>query len=78
GKTGTAQKFHKETKSYSNKYYNSSFCGMIPAIKPKIIILVIIDEPKCLNYYASYVASPVFANIAKRVTQYLNIDKDDN
>jgi cell division protein FtsI (penicillin-binding protein 3) len=77
GKTGTAQKFDPTTKTYSLKYYIASFCGMIPAMNPKIVILVVIDEPKGANYYASSVASPVFANIAKRTVQYLNIKKDD-
>ncbi|MDR2666069.1 MAG: penicillin-binding protein 2 [Endomicrobium sp.] len=77
GKTGTAQKFDPITKTYSLKYYIASFCGMVPAMNPKIVILVIIDEPKSTNYYASSVASPVFANIAKRTAQYLNIIKDD-
>lgn len=77
GKTGTAQKFDPITKTYSLKYYIASFCGMVPALNPEIVILVIIDEPKSTNYYASSVASPVFANIAKRTAQYLNIIKDD-
>lgn len=77
GKTGTAQKVDPITKTYSLKYYIASFCGMVPALNPEIVILVIIDEPKSTNYYASSVASPVFANIAKRTAQYLNIIKDD-
>ncbi|GMO64364.1 MAG: penicillin-binding protein [Endomicrobiia bacterium] len=77
GKTGTAQKFDPTTKTYSLKYYIASFCGMVPAMNPEIVILVIIDEPKSANYYASSVASPVFANIAKRTAQYLDIIKDD-
>ncbi|MDR1511582.1 MAG: penicillin-binding protein 2 [Endomicrobium sp.] len=77
GKTGTAQKFDSTAKTYSPKYYTASFCGMIPAMNPEIVILVIIDEPKGANYYASSVASPVFANIAKKTVHYLNIKKDD-
>jgi cell division protein FtsI (penicillin-binding protein 3) len=77
GKTGTAQKVDLTTKTYSTKYYIASFCGMVPAMNPKIVILVIIDEPKGRSYYASSVASPVFANIAKRVAEYLGIEKDD-
>jgi len=77
GKTGTAQKFDPKTKTYSSKYYVASFCGMVPAMNPEVVILVIIDEPKGTSYYASSVASPVFANIAKRTLEYLNIEKDD-
>ncbi|MDR1928614.1 MAG: penicillin-binding protein 2 [Endomicrobium sp.] len=76
GKTGTAQKFDHKTKSYSTKFYTVSFCGMLPVINPKLVILVIIDEPKSNNYYAAAVAAPVFANIAKRTAEYLGIKKD--
>jgi len=77
GKTGTAQKYDPSIKAYSAEHYTASFCGMVPAMKPEVVILVIVDEPKGSSYYASSVASPVFANIAKRVVQYLNIEKDD-
>jgi cell division protein FtsI (penicillin-binding protein 3) len=76
GKTGTAQKIDKTTGKYSKKHYVSSFCGMIPAMEPKLVILVLFDEPQG-DYYASSVAAPVFAKIAQRTMQYLNIPKDD-
>jgi cell division protein FtsI (penicillin-binding protein 3) len=76
GKTGTSQKVDPTTKAYSASCYTASFCGMIPAINPEIVILVIIDEPKG-SYYASSVVSPIFANIAERVVQHLGIEKDD-
>jgi cell division protein FtsI (penicillin-binding protein 3) len=78
GKTGTAQKVDPVLKTYSAKYYTASFCGIVPAMDPEIVILVIIDEPKGRNYYAASVASPVFASIAKRTAEYLGIKKDDN
>jgi cell division protein FtsI (penicillin-binding protein 3) len=77
GKTGTAQKVDPILKTYSTKCYTASFCGMIPAMEPEIVILIIIDEPKGSSYYASSVVSPVFANIAKRTAEYLGIKKDD-
>jgi len=75
GKTGTAQKYDKQKKQYSTKHYMASFCGMIPAMNPEIVILVIYDEPNG-DYYASSVTAPVFSKIAQRVTDYLKI-KDD-
>ncbi len=77
GKTGTSQKVDPALKTYSTKYYTASFCGMVPAMEPEIVILVIIDEPKGNSYYAASVASPVFASIAKRTAEYLGIKKDD-
>lgn len=75
GKTGTAQKYDKQKKGYSTKHYMASFCGMIPAMNPEIVILVVYDEPDG-NYYASSVASPVFSKIAKRAVEYLQIEPD--
>jgi cell division protein FtsI/penicillin-binding protein 2 len=50
---------------------------MVPAMNPEFVVLVIIDEPKGSSYYAASVASPVFANISKRIAEYLCIEKDD-
>ena len=75
GKTGTAQKYDKQKKQYSTKHYMASFCGMIPAMKPEIVILVIYDEPAG-DYYASSVVAPIFSKIAERVVEYLQIKPD--
>lgn len=76
GKTGTAQKFDLKLKKYSKKNYLASFCGMLPAMNPEIVILVVYDEPYGDEYYASTVAAPVFSKIAQRVAEYLNIPPD--
>ncbi len=77
GKTGTAQKYDRALKQYSKKHYMASFCGMIPAMKPELVILVIFDEPEGKNYYASSIAAPVFSKIAERAAKYLNISPDE-
>ena len=41
GKTGTAQKFPREAKTYV-----VSFIGAVPAINPEVVIYVVIDEPQ--------------------------------
>ncbi|AKL97674.1 peptidoglycan D,D-transpeptidase FtsI family protein [Endomicrobium proavitum] len=77
GKTGTAQKYDPSIKRYSSKNYIASFCGFVPAENPQITVLVVIDSPKGSDYYAASVAAPVFAKIAQRTAEYLNIPKDD-
>ncbi|WP_372519118.1 peptidoglycan D,D-transpeptidase FtsI family protein [Candidatus Ruminimicrobiellum ovillum] len=76
GKTGTAQKFDQQLRKYSKKNYMASFCGMLPAMNPEIVILVIYDEPYGDEYYASTVAAPVFSKIAQRAAEYLDIKPD--
>jgi len=63
GKTGTAQKYKDGT--YQNKKYIGSFIGFYPADKPKICMLIMIDEPQG-NYYGGTIAAPIFKNIALR------------
>lgn len=76
GKTGTAQKRDPKTGKYSTEHYYASFCGMIPADKPKIVILVALDEPSG-SYYAASVVAPVFNKIAQRALEYLKIPQDE-
>jgi len=72
GKTGTAQKYIAATKSYSKTEYISSFIGYAPAGDPRLVILVMIDNPKGVNW-GGVVAAPVFRQIASKSLRYLNV-----
>ena len=72
GKTGTAQKYNMETRSYSSTEFISSFIGFVPADSPRLVILVMIDNPKGLHW-GSVVSAPVFQKIAKKALRYLDI-----
>ena len=72
GKTGTAQKYNTETGSYSKTEFISSFIGFAPADSPRLVILVMIDNPKGLHW-GSVVAAPVFRQIAKKTLRYLDV-----
>ena len=72
GKTGTAQKYNMETRSYSSTEFISSFIGFVPADSPRLAILVMIDNPKGLHW-GSVVSAPVFQKIAKKALRYLDI-----
>ena len=76
GKTGTAQKFDNATRKYSSNKYVSSFMGFVPADKPKLTILVSIDEPNN-TYWGGSVAAPCFSRIAKQTLRYLEKDHYD-
>jgi len=71
GKTGTAQKIDDSGK-YARGKYVSSFLGFAPADEPKVVILVIVDEPKD-EHYGGTVAAPAFKKIAHETLNYLNI-----
>ena len=71
GKTGTAQKIDDSGK-YAHGKYVSSFLGFAPADEPKVVILVIVDEPEG-EHYGGMVAAPAFKKIAHETLNYLNI-----
>ena len=75
GKTGTAQKYDPEIKTYSRRKFVASFVGFVPANDPAIAVLVTFDEPK-KNYYGGTVAAPVFQKICKKTLTYLKIPED--
>lgn len=75
GKTGTAQKVEENSVGYSEDKYVASFVGMIPANDPRVVILVILDEPR-EAYLGSEVAAPVFKQIADFAVKHLGIAPD--
>jgi len=71
GKTGTAQKVDPVTRRYGAKR-TASFVGFVPADKPRLTILVVVDEPKT-SQYGGIVAAPVFREIAFNSLAYLKV-----
>lgn len=72
GKTGTAQKYDPDLRAYSNKRHVASFAGFVPADRPLISMVVVIDEPRGQFHYGGQVAAPVFREVARKVLLYLN------
>lgn len=68
GKTGTAQKFMDG--SYSDKYFIASFVAMIPADRPKLVCVVVVDEPRYADRYGSMAAAPIVGNTFKRIIHF--------
>lgn len=67
GKTGTARKPVKEggyQDAAGNYHYVANFVGFVPAEKPELSIIVVIDEPAA-DIYGGTVAAPVFADLAQ-------------
>jgi cell division protein FtsI (penicillin-binding protein 3) len=70
GKTGTAAK-PDEQGGYSDTRYVASFVGVVPASRPRLVILVSVAEPRGA-IWGGTVAAPAFAQIAKFDLQYLD------
>lgn len=71
GKTGTAQKVDPLGHGYSDKRI-ASFIGLVPAEAPRLVVLVVIDEPKT-DAYGGLVAAPAFREIASFALPYLGV-----
>jgi cell division protein FtsI/penicillin-binding protein 2 len=74
GKTGTTAKIDPDG-TYSSSRYVASFVGLVPASKPKLVVMVMVDEPRG-GYYGGTVAAPAFREIARFNLQYLEIPQD--
>ncbi len=72
GKTGTAQKVEPGSGQYSATKRTASFIGFLPLNDPKLLILVVIDEPRG-QVYGGVVAAPAFNQIAVKTAYYLGI-----
>ncbi|MFY9470348.1 MAG: penicillin-binding protein 2, partial [Solirubrobacterales bacterium] len=72
GKTGTAQKIDTQTGEYSKSNYVASFIGFAPAKKPKLLVSVMVDEPRG-GYYGGEVAAPAFQEILNFALPYMKI-----
>ena len=75
GKTGTAWK--AAVGGYSkDRRYTAVFAGLAPASAPRLVVVVVIDEPQGQVYYGGDVAAPVFANIVAGSLRVLAVPPD--
>ena len=74
GKTGTAQKPDAQG-GYANGQYVASFVGTVPASRPRLVVLVAVDEPRGA-IFGGVVAAPAFQQIASFDLRYLEIAPD--
>ena len=89
GKTGTAQ-ITKPGGGYYDDQFNASFIGIVPASKPKVVILVTYHRPftcrrrdtseargvPVFNHQGGVCAGPTFSTIASFVLRYLAVEPD--
>jgi cell division protein FtsI/penicillin-binding protein 2 len=71
GKTGTAQR--AVGGSFDDRHHIAWFAGLMPMPDPRIAIVVAIEDPVEIDFWASTVAAPVFAEIAEAAACLLDI-----
>lgn len=74
GKTGTTQK--ASSGGYDADRHGAIFAGFAPASDPRLVVVVMIDEPQGQSYYGGEIAAPVFANIVSGALRVLAVPPD--
>ncbi|MGB5132739.1 MAG: penicillin-binding transpeptidase domain-containing protein [Steroidobacteraceae bacterium] len=75
GKTGTAWKAIQG--GYSKDRYLGVFAGVVPASRPRLAVVVMIDEPSGVLYYGGDVAAPVFSAVMSGALRLMSVAPDD-
>jgi cell division protein FtsI (penicillin-binding protein 3) len=74
GKTGTAHK--QEGKGYATDKYRAWFVGLAPVNQPRIVVAVMVDEPRNGKHYGGDVAAPVFSLVVQQALRTLGVAPD--
>lgn len=76
GKTGTAMKIGPDG-HYLNGHNVASFAGFVPADRPELSIIVVVDDPTGRSRTGGGVAAPAFREIAEQSLRYLGVPSDE-
>ena len=74
GKTGTTRK--AGVGGYDADRHGAIFAGFAPATDPRLVVVVMIDEPQGDAYHGGDIAAPVFANIVSGALRVLAVPPD--
>ena len=74
GKTGTTHMIIDG--KYAKDRYRSLFAGYGPASNPRLVMAVVIDDPRGEHYYGGKVAAPVFSKVMSGALRLLNVPPD--
>ncbi len=75
GKTGTSWK--ATAGGYSTDRYLAVFAGVVPVSRPRLAVVVMIDEPGGKLYYGGDVAAPVFSAVMSGALRLMSVAPDD-
>lgn len=74
GKTGTTRK--TAGAGYDADRYRAMFAGFAPASDPRLVAVVVIDEPSGEDYFGGQVAAPLFARVVSGALRLLDVPPD--
>jgi cell division protein FtsI (penicillin-binding protein 3) len=71
GKTGTVHKIVNGR--YADDRYLSVFAGFAPVRQPRLVMVVVVDDPRGADYFGGKVAAPVFSQVMTGALRLLNV-----
>ncbi len=74
GKTGTARIVGPD--GYNDERHVAWFAGLVPVSDPRLVMVVVVNEPRAGLSGGGAVAAPVFARVAKRSLRLLGVPPD--
>ena len=74
GKTGTSRRTNPDG-GYYNDQYRTVFAGIAPASNPRLVTVVLVEDPQ-KGHYAGLVAAPVFHNVMQEALRLYNVPLD--
>lgn len=75
GKTGTSRLLGES--GYEKHHHTATFVGIAPVTNPRLVVAVVIHDPRGQNYYGADVSAPIFKNVMESALRLLNIPPDD-
>jgi cell division protein FtsI (penicillin-binding protein 3) len=79
GKTGTAKLYQRGGGGdpYATNRYRALFAGIAPASRPRLVAIIVIEDPRGDEFYGGVIAAPVFSRVVGGALRILNIPPDD-
>jgi len=74
GKTGTAHRVVNG--QYQDDSYMATFAGYAPISDPQIVMVVVVNDPKGIDYYGGLVAAPVFSSVMGGALRFRDVAPD--
>jgi cell division protein FtsI (penicillin-binding protein 3) len=72
GKTGTARKVGSG--GYDNDRHIAYFAGLAPVEDPRIVVVVVVNEPQGVSTGGGEAAAPIFARVVTRALRLLSVE----
>ena len=76
GKTGTAQMARPGGGGYMPGSYTTVFTGFAPVSDPRIVAVIVVQEPQIKLHYGGYVCGPVFQKVVRQALIDMEVPQD--